>query len=128
MGSKVTVRMSLGTWSSCPVEGTWAQAPRRESRRRKRISVSLAVRVHLLNEKLADCEDMAEVLDLNSDGLYFTTSKMVYAPGMKLAVTFPYGDNAPVPKTVNACVVRVEHRWIGSRGVGVALASDTAPS
>ncbi|HTZ98941.1 MAG TPA: PilZ domain-containing protein [Candidatus Aquilonibacter sp.] len=128
MGSKVTVRMSLGTWSSCPLRGAWARTLRRESRRRRRISVSLPVRVRLLDGKLGESDDVGEVLDLNSEGLYFTTSKMHYAPGMKVAVTFPYGDNAPVPKTVTASVVRVEHRWIGSRGVGVELSGDTPAS
>jgi len=90
--------------------------------------VSLPVRVRLLDGKLGESDDVGEVLDLNSEGLYFTTSKMHYAPGMKVAVTFPYGDNAPVPKTVTASVVRVEHRWIGSRGVGVELSGDTPAS
>jgi hypothetical protein len=126
MDSKWTVRMSLGTWSSHQLEGVWARTPRRESRGRKRLKMSLPLHVRPLDDRLADQEDLGEVVDFNSDGLYFTTSKLHYAPGMKLAVTFPYGENAPLHRRFVGSVVRVEHRWIGSRGVGIRLAGDAS--
>jgi hypothetical protein len=128
MDSKCTVRMSLGTWSSHQLGGAWARTLRRESRRRKRLKLSLPLHVRPMDGHLADQEDLGEVVDFNSDGLYFTTSKIHYAPGMKLIVTFPYGENAPVHRRYVGSVVRVEHRWIGSRGIGVRLADEAAGS
>jgi hypothetical protein len=126
MDSKYTVRMNLGWWSSSQCGGAWAHTLRRESRRRKRLHAALALHVRPLDGGLADREDVGEVLDFNSDGLFFTTSKVHYAPGMKLIVTFPYGENAPVHRRFIGSVVRVEHRWIGSRGVGIRLAPDAS--
>jgi hypothetical protein len=128
MSSKCTVRMSLGMWSSDRLGGTWARTLRRESRRRKRLKMSLPLQVRPLDGQPIDGEDLGEVVDFNSDGLYFTTSKIHYVPGMKLIVTFPYGENAPMLREFLGSVVRVEHRWIGSRGVGVRLAGDTPTS
>jgi hypothetical protein len=128
MNSNCTVRMSLGTWSSRQVRGAWARSLRHESRRRKRLKVELAVHVRALDGRFADEEDLAEVVNFNSDGLYFTTSKLHYSPGMKLMVTFPYGENAPVHREFVGSVVRVEHRWIGSRGVGIRLSANASAS
>lgn len=123
MDSQCTVRMTLGTWSA-QLGGTWARTLRRESRRRKRLKMSLPLHVRPLDVQLSDQEDLGDVIDFNSDGLYFTTSKIHYAPGMKLIVTFPYSESAPVRREFLGSVVRVEHRWIGSRGVGVRLSAN----
>lgn len=128
MDSKCTVRMNLGTWSSHQPGGIWARTLSRESRRRKRLKVELPVHVRPLDGRFADQEDLGEVVDFNSDGLYFTTSKLHYSPGMKLAVTFPYSDNAPVHRRFIGSVVRVEHRWIGSRGIGIQLTDEASAS
>lgn len=127
MNSKWTVRMSLGTWSS-EMGGRWARTLRRESRSRKRLKVELPLYVRPLDEGFADHEDLAEVVDFNNKGIYFTTSKLYYAPGMRLLVTLPYGQNVPVHRKFVGSVVRVEHRWIGSRGVGIRLLGDAADS
>jgi hypothetical protein len=128
MDSKCTIRMSLGTWSSHQLGGARARKPRRDSRGRARLKMALPLHVRPLDDRFADQEDMGEVVDFNCDGLYFTTSKLHYEPGMKLAVTFPYGENAPVQRRFVGSVVRVEHRWIGSRGIGIRLAGDTSAS
>jgi hypothetical protein len=120
--------MNLGTWSSHGSAGKWARTLRRESRRRKRLKVELALHVRPVEGHLADEEDMGQVVDFHSEGLYFTTSKLHYAPGMKLIVTLPHGENVPVQKRFFGSVVRVEHRWIGSRGVGIRLWTDSFPS
>lgn len=124
MHSKWTIRMKLGEWSSAQPRGAWARTLRRESRRRKRLQISLPVHIRTIGGTLADQEDLGEVVDFNSYGIYFTTSKVHYAPGMKLIVTLPYGEKAPVQRKLAAAVVRVEHRWIGSRGIGVQLTGD----
>jgi hypothetical protein len=128
MNSKGTIRMSLGTWCGRQLGGARARTLRRESRREKRVKVELPLHVRPLDERLADQEDLGEVVDFNSDGLYFTTSKLHYSPGMKLIVTLPYGEHVPVYRKFVGSVVRVEHRWIGSRGVGIRLSSEVSPS
>ncbi|MFY9689156.1 MAG: hypothetical protein WA369_00970 [Candidatus Acidiferrales bacterium] len=133
MNSRFTVRMNLGTWSSHQLSGhqlsgTWARTLRHESRRRKRLKVELALHVRPADGEYAEQEDLGQVVDFHSEGLYFTTSKLHYAPGMKLIVTLPYGENVPVQKKFFGSVVRVEHRWIGSRGVGIRIWTDSCPS
>ena len=128
MDSKCTVRMSLGTWSSHRLGGAWARSLRRESRRRKRLKMSLPLHVRPLDGRFEDQEDLGETVDFNSDGLYFTTSKLHYARGMKLEITFPYGENVPVRRKFTGSVVRVEHRWIGSRGIGIRLSGEETVS
>lgn len=128
MDSKCTVRMSLGTWSSHQLGGAWACTMRRESRRRKRLKMSLPLHVRPLDERFVDQEDLGEVVDFHSEGLYFTTSKLHYAPGMKLDITFPFGENVPARRKFVGSVVRVEHRWIGSRGIGIQLSGEASAS
>lgn len=127
MGSKCTIRMSLGTWSSYRL-GARARSLRRESRRRKRLTLSLPILVRVLDGQRTGQEDLAEVVDFNSDGIYFTSPKVHYKRGMKLILTFPYGENAPVQRKFTGSVVRVEHRWIGSRGIAVQLTGDAFTS
>lgn len=126
MVSKCTIRMNLGTWSSHQLGAAGARTPRHESRRRKRLNVSLPLHVRPIDGRFADQEDVGEVVDFTSEGLYFTTSRIHYSPGMKLIVTFPYSENAPVQRRFLGSVVRVEHRWIGSRGIGIRLTSDAS--
>jgi len=129
MNSKWTVRMKLGTWSTkIGGGGNWTPTLRRESRSRKRLKIELPLYVRPLDEKFADHEDLAEVVDFNKHGIYFTTSKLYYAPGMKLMVTLPYGQDVPAHRKFVGSVVRVEHRWIGSRGVGIRLLGDASDS
>ena len=90
--------------------------------------MSLPLHVRPLDEHFADQDDLGEVVDFTCDGLYFTTSKLHYTPGMKLDVTFPYGDNIPARRKFVGSVVRVEHRWIGSRGIGIRLAGEASAS
>jgi len=128
MDSKRTVRMSLGTWTSHQPGGVWARTMRRESRRRKRLKMSLPLHVRPLDHRFADYEDLGDVLDFNSHGLYFTTSKLHYTPGMKLDITFPFGENVLARRKFTGSVVRVEHRWIGSRGIGIRLSGERSAS
>ena len=128
MNSKCTVRMNLGTWSSRQLGGAWARTMRRESRHRKRLKMSLPLHVRPLEDGIVDQEDLGEVVNFNSHGLYFTTSKLHYTPGMKLDITFPFGENVPARRKFTGSVVRVEHRWIGSRGIGIRLSGEGSAS
>ncbi|HEX4074946.1 MAG TPA: hypothetical protein VHX49_06075 [Candidatus Acidoferrales bacterium] len=128
MKSTYTIRMNLGTWSSHQLAGARMRTQRHESRRRKRLKLELALHVRPADGRFADHEDLGQVVDFHSEGLYFTTSKLHYAPGMKLIVTLPYGENVPAQKRFFGSVVRVEHRWIGSRGVGIRLWTDASPA
>jgi len=67
---------------------------------------------------------VGEVVDFTNEGLYFATSQLHYAPGMRLIVTFPYGEKAPVQRKFTGSVVRVEHRWLSCRGIAVRLSSE----
>lgn len=126
MSSILTIRMSLGSWSSLrPPQGS-ARKPGYEGRRRKRLVMSLPLHVRPSDARYAEQEDVGEVVDFTSEGLYFTTSLLHYVPGMRVIVTFPYGEKAPVQRKFMGSVVRVEHRWLGCRGVAVRLSSDAA--
>jgi hypothetical protein len=123
--------MKLGTWSSSrkltATKLSWR--PREEARRRKRLEMSLPLQTRPLDSRFADKEDVGEVVNFHSEGMYFTTPMMHYAPGMKVVVTFPYAENAPVQRKFYGTVVRVEHCWLGTRGVALSLnAADSTPS
>ena len=112
--------MRLGTWSSTrPSNPQWK--PRLDARRKKRLKISLPLHLRPLDPRFAEHEDVAEVANFNSEGLYFTTSMIHYTPGMKLMVTFPYGEHAPVQRRFLGSVVRAEHCWIGCRGVAITF-------
>ncbi|MGA3292992.1 MAG: hypothetical protein ABSE45_03295 [Candidatus Acidiferrales bacterium] len=87
--------------------------------------MSLPVLLRSTDEQCAEGEDVGEVVNFNSEGLYFTTTMLHYSPGMKLVVTFPYGEHAPVQRKFLATIVRVEHCWIGTRGVAVSLGTQS---
>jgi hypothetical protein len=126
MSSILTIRMSLGRWSSLrPPKGS-ARKHGCEGRRRKRLVMSLPLHVRPSDARYAEKEDIGEVVDFTSEGLYFTTSLLHYVPGMPLVVTFPYAEKAPVQRKFMGSVVRVEHRWLGCRGVAVRLSRDAA--
>jgi hypothetical protein len=127
MSSILTIRMSLGSWSSLRPPQRSARKPGYEGRRRKRLVISLPLHVCPSDARYAEKEDVGEVVDFTSEGLYFTTSLLHYVPGMAVIVTFPYGERVPVQRKFMGSVVRVEHRWLGCRGVAVRLSPDAAP-
>lgn len=62
---------------------------------------------------------MGQVVDFTRDGLYFKTCMPHYFLGMRLIVTFPYGDKVSAHRKFLVKVVRLEHRENGTRGVAV---------
>jgi hypothetical protein len=126
MSSTFTVRMSLGSWSSLSLPKGSARKPGYEARSRKRLVMSLPLHVRPFDARYAEKEDVGEVVDFTSEGLYFETPFLHYVPGMRLTVTFPYGEKAPVQRKFTGSVLRVEHRWLGCRGVAVKLSPDAS--
>jgi len=101
-----------------PSGGPQHQAPR-EARRRKRLKVSLPVQVRPFDARFADIVDVGEVVDFTRDGLYFATCMPHYFVGMRLLVTFPFGDNLSAHKVFLGKILRLEYRRDGNRGVAV---------
>lgn len=99
-----------------------ADSPRRASgnaRRRERIKVSLPVQVQPFDARFIDIIDVGEVSDFTRDGLYFSTCMPHYFMGMRLIVTFPFGDQASAHKRFLGTIVRMEDREDGNRGIAV---------
>ena len=88
-------------------------------RRRERLRVSLPVQVQPFDARFIDIIDVGEVSDFTRDGLYFSTCMPHYFMGMRLIVTFPFGDQASAHKRFLATVVRMEDREDGNRGIAV---------
>ena len=91
----------------------------RGERRRERLKVSLPVQVQPFDARFIDIIDVGEVSDFTRDGLYFSTCMPHYFMGMRLIITFPFGDQASAHKRFLGTIVRMEDRQDGSRGVAV---------
>jgi len=88
-------------------------------RRRERLKVSLPVQIQPFDSRFIDIIDVGEVSDFTRDGLYFSTCMPHYFMGMRLIVTFPFGDQASAHKRFLATIVRMEGREDGNRGIAV---------
>lgn len=92
-----------------------------DARRRERLKVSLPVHVRPFDARYAEIEDVAQVIDFTRDGLFFRTCMPHYGLGMRLIVTFPYGDKVSAHRRMLATVVRLDHFDDGTRGVAVRV-------
>ena len=88
-------------------------------RRRERLKVSLPVQLQPFDARLIDIIDVGEVSDFTRDGLYFFTCMPHYFMGMRLIVTFPFGDQASAHRRFLATIVRMDDRPDGNRGIAV---------
>src|ERR1700746_1828558 len=100
------------------VAPTGCRAEGSESRR-ERLKVSLPVQVQPFDARLIDIIDVGEVSDFTRDGLYFFTCMPHYFMGMRLIVTFPFGDQASAHRRFLATIVRMDDRPDGNRGIAV---------
>jgi len=91
----------------------------KDARRRKRIKVALPLEVRPFDARFMEIVDVGEVLDFTRDGLYFASSMPHYYVGMRLLVTFPFGDKVAAHKKFLGEIVRMEDRPDGSNGIGV---------
>ena len=111
--------MGLAPWTrSGVVEQSTERAPR-DARRRKRLQLSLPVHVRPFDPRFSEIEDVGQVVDFTRDGLYFITCMPHYFLGMRLIVTFPYGDNISAHRKFLASIVRLEHRDDQKRGIAL---------
>jgi hypothetical protein len=91
----------------------------RDARRRERLKVSLPLEVRPFDARFAEIVDVGEVLDFTRDGLFFKTCMPHYFMGMRLLVTFPFGEKITAHKKFLGSVVRMEMREDGSVGIAV---------
>lgn len=112
---------SLPTPEELAVEIEFRQErrPAKDGRRRPRINTSLPVHLRPFDTRFAEIEDVGEVLNFTRDGLYFVTSMPHYFKGMRLVVTFPYGDKVSAHRRFLGEVIRLEERSRGMNGIAV---------
>src|SRR5271154_2327495 len=111
--------MAAGTWPKFkPLVEPAKKAPE-DARTRKRLKVCLPVHVRPFDARFAEIEDVGQVVDFTRDGLYFTTCMPHYFVGMRLIVTFPFGDKVSARRTFLASIVRLEDLKRADRGVAV---------
>jgi hypothetical protein len=111
--------MGTGSWPEFRPPAARAQKAPRDARRRKRLQVSLPLHVRPFDVRFAEIEDVGHVIDFTRDGLYFMTNMPHYFVGMRLMVTFPYGDNVSAHRKFLTSIVRLEDRGNDTRGVAV---------
>jgi len=91
----------------------------RDARRRKRASLNLSARLWPFEPKYRHLQEVRKIKNFTRDGLYFLTHLTHYFIGMKVLVTFPFDDKAPVQNDYLGSVVRLER--LSSGMIGVAL-------
>lgn len=111
--------MSVVSWPKTQSANRGAEKVARDARRRKRLRVSLPLHVRPFDARFAEIEDVGQVIDFTRDGLYFTTSMPHYSVGMRLMITFPYGDKVSAHRKFLGSIVRLEDR--GASSVGIAV-------
>jgi hypothetical protein len=96
-----------------------ARKSKKEARKRERLKVNLPVEVRPFDARFIDIRDVGEVIDFTRDGLYFSTCMPHYFVGMRLIVTFPFGEKVSSHKRFLGEIVRLEDRSDGGRGIAV---------
>ncbi|MGH9714900.1 MAG: hypothetical protein ACRD5M_16520 [Candidatus Acidiferrales bacterium] len=94
-------------------------ASSKDARRRERLKLRLPLQVRPFDARFIDIEDVGEVVDFTRDGLFFVTCMPHYLVGMRLIVTFPFGEMASAHHRFLGSVVRLEDRKHGTIGVAV---------
>lgn len=92
-----------------------------DARGRKRLKIALPVHLRPFDARYADIEDVGQVIDFTRDGLYFRTPMPHYFLGMRLIVTFPYGEKVSAHRRILATVVRMDRLEDGNRGIAVRV-------
>jgi hypothetical protein len=106
-------------WSGRAAASVSSAKAKRDARRRKRVKVSLPVHLCAFDARFRDIEDVGEVIDFTRDGLYFTTCMPHYFIGLRLVVTFPFGDKVVAHRKFLGSIVRIEDLGEGKSGVAV---------
>jgi hypothetical protein len=111
--------MSTQLWGTRGLAGAFPREPKQDARRRKRLKVSLPVHLRPFDVRFRDIEDVCLVVDFTCDGLQFTTCMPHYVVGMRLEVTFPYGDKVAAHRKFLGLIVRTKEHGNGTSGVSV---------
>jgi hypothetical protein len=93
-----------------------------EQRRSRRAKISRTLRVRPSEPRDEHFEDLSVSLNASKEGIFFTTRRATYYPGMRVFVTFPYSSpHDPMNCEYVAQVVRVEKLPNGKFGIAVHL-------
>jgi hypothetical protein len=111
--------VSTKLWGAHGLADEVRRHPKHDVRRRKRLKVSLPVHLRPFDVRFRDIEDVGLVVDFTRDGLQFMTCMPHYRVGMRLEVTFPYGDKVAAHMKFLGLIVRTEDRAHGTSGVSV---------
>jgi hypothetical protein len=111
--------LAAGAWPAFKPAASHARKSPADARTRKRLKVSLPVHLRPFDARYMEIEDIGQVVDFTRDGLYFKTSMPHYFVGMRLIVTFPFGEKVSAHRKFLATVVRLEHLESDSRGIAV---------
>lgn len=111
--------MNAASWPNVQSSNRASEEPSRDARRRKRLKVSLPLHIRPFDARLAEIEDVGQVIDFTRDGLYFITSMPHYSVGMRVMITFPYGDKVSAHRKFLGSIVRLEDRATNHVGIAV---------
>jgi hypothetical protein len=111
--------LSTQLWSTRGLGGVLPREPKQDARRRKRLKVSLPLHLRPFDIRFRDIEEVGQVVDFTRDGLRFTTCMPHYFVGMRLEITFPYGDKVAAQRKFLGLIVRTEDHGNGTSGVSV---------
>ncbi len=102
---------------------TFENDRRNERRTLERSKISLPVHIRSIDPLEHAILEAATTLDVNRQGLCFSTSRDHYHVGMSLCLTFPYSSPVMVRKEFVGNVVRVDSLPNGRRSVAVQFLS-----
>src|SRR5580658_2111828 len=118
MSTSRRTEMATGAWPPFKPAVAARKSPE-DARTRKRLKVSLPVHLRPFDARFAEIEDVGQVVDFTRDGLYFTSAMPHYFVGMRLIVTFPFGEKVSAHRKFLASIVRLEHLDNNDRGIAV---------
>lgn len=106
-------------WESATLE---SQKKYPEKRGNRRAKMARPLRVRPSDPRDPHFEDISVSINASKDGIYFTTKRTSYYPGMRLFVTFPFTSaHDPMNCEYVAEVLRVDKLPKGKFGVAVNL-------
>jgi CheY-like chemotaxis protein len=93
-----------------------------DRRRRRRAVISAPVRVRGASNEKAAIEEISTTMDVSRNGFLFASARADFAPGMTVAVTFPYSNSpAAVQAERPGRVVRARETADGHFAVAIAF-------
>jgi hypothetical protein len=98
--------------------------PSSDKRFKPRARIARKIRVRPSNPEEDDFEDISVSINASRDGVYFSSKRESYRVGLRLFVTYPYGEaHDPSNREYVAEVVRVETLREGTFGIALRLLS-----